>query len=154
MIVVINDPKGLYYGALVSGPVFREIADHIYASDMEMFSHTKINQSAIKPTSPKAKLGYKRATNLVYASFGIPTKSAVKANTEDEDTNNGISYREVSKRRGIVPDVAGMGLKDALFVLGNSGLKPIIIGSGQVIAQSIMPGTQIMKGTKISIALQ
>ena len=154
MIVVINDPKGLYYGALVSGPVFREIADHIYASDMEMFSHTKINQSAIKPTSPKAKLGYKRATNLVYASFGIPTKSAVKANTEDEDTNNGISYREVSKRRGTVPDVAGMGLKDALFVLGNSGLKPIIIGSGQVIAQSIMPGTQIMKGTKISIALQ
>ena len=153
MIVVINDPKGLYYGALVSGPVFREIADHIYASDLEMFSHTKINQTATKPTAPKAKLGYKRATNLIYASFGIPTKS-VKVNNEDEDINNGISYREVNKRRGIVPDVDGMGLKDALFVLGNSGLKPIIIGSGQVIAQSIMPGTQIMKGTKISIALQ
>ncbi|RZK88716.1 MAG: penicillin-binding protein 2, partial [Pedobacter sp.] len=34
MIVVINDPKGAYYGALVSGPVFREVADRIYASDM------------------------------------------------------------------------------------------------------------------------
>ena len=154
MIVVINDPKGLYYGALVSGPVFREIADHIYASDLEMFSHTKIQQTSAKLIAPKAKQGYKKATNLVYASFGIPTKSAFKVNTEDEDINNGISYREVSKRRGIVPDVAGMGLKDALYVLGNSGLKPIVNGSGEVYAQSILAGTTIIKGTKISIALQ
>jgi cell division protein FtsI (penicillin-binding protein 3) len=150
MIVVINDPKGLYYGALVSGPVFREIADHIYASDMDMYSHTKIQQTAINHNLPKAKQGYNKAENLIYSSFGLTKKS----NHEETDTNSGINYHEVNRKVGIVPNVAGMGLKDALFVLGNSGLKPIVSGSGLVTAQSITPGTQITKGTQILIALQ
>lgn len=153
MIVVINDPKGLYYGALVSGPVFREVADHIFASDMDMLNYAKIKQPNIINKNPTAKQGYNKANNMVYSSFGIKTQLE-KLSTDDADSNSGIAYKEVFKRRGIVPNVTGMGLKDALYVLGNSGLKPIISGSGQVTNQSILAGTPIIKGTKILIALQ
>ncbi len=153
MIVVINDPKGLYYGALVSGPVFREVADHIFASDMDMLNYAKIKQPNIINKNPTAKQGYNKANNMVYSNFGIKTQLE-KLSTDDADSNSGIAYKEVFKRRGIVPNVTGMGLKDALYVLGNSGLKPIISGSGQVTNQSILAGTPIIKGTKILIALQ
>ncbi|TAF46205.1 MAG: PASTA domain-containing protein [Sphingobacteriales bacterium] len=153
MIVVINDPKGLYYGALVSGPVFREVADHIFASDMDMLHYANIKQKTTSRCTPQAKQGYNKANNMVYNSFGIKTQLE-KLSTDDADSNSGIAYKEVFKRRGIVPNVTGMGLKDALYVLGNSGLKPIISGSGQVTNQSILAGTPIIKGTKILIALQ
>jgi cell division protein FtsI (penicillin-binding protein 3) len=153
MIVVINDPKGLYYGALVSGPVFREVADHIFASDMDMLHYANIKQKTTSRSTPQAKQGYNKANNMVYNSFGIKTQLE-KLSTDDADSNSGIAYKEVFKRRGIVPNVTGMGLKDALYVLGNSGLKPIISGSGQVTNQSILAGTPIIKGTKILIALQ
>jgi cell division protein FtsI (penicillin-binding protein 3) len=90
---------------------------------------------------------------MVYNSFDIKTTLA-KLSTDDADSNSGIAYKEIFKRRGVVPNVTGMGLKDALYVLGNSGLKPIISGSGQVSNQSILAGTPIIKGTKILIALQ
>lgn len=153
MIVVINDPKGLYYGALVSGPVFREVADHIFASDMDMLNYAKTKQLALINKIPKVKQGCNKANNMVYSEFGIKTKLA-KLSIDDVDSNSGIAYKEVYKSRGVVPNVAGMGLKDALFVLGNSGLQPIISGSGQVINQSILAGTTITKGTKILISLQ
>ena len=56
--------------------------------------------------------------------------------------------------RGVVPNVSGMGLKDALYVLGNSGLRPVIKGNGEVVNQSLAAGTSILKGTKIVIELQ
>ena len=43
LIAVINDPKGEYYGSLVSGPVFRKIADRIYAGDVKMYGDVKEN---------------------------------------------------------------------------------------------------------------
>lgn len=153
MIVVINDPKGLYYGGLVSGPVFKEVADHIFASDLDMINFVNTKQSTIANKNPKAKQGYNKANNMVYNGFGIKTTLA-KLSTDDADSNSGIAYKEIFKRRGVVPNVTGMGLKDALYVLGNSGLKPVISGSGQVTNQSILAGTTIIKGTKILIALQ
>ena len=56
--------------------------------------------------------------------------------------------------KGLVPDVSGMGLKDALYVLGNSGLSPVVKGKGEVVNQSLAAGTPIYKGTKITIELQ
>jgi cell division protein FtsI (penicillin-binding protein 3) len=50
--------------------------------------------------------------------------------------------------------VEGMGLKDALFVLGNSGLSPVVKGNGEVVSQSLAAGTPIYKGTRILIELQ
>jgi cell division protein FtsI (penicillin-binding protein 3) len=156
MIVVVQNPtKGSYYAAQVAGPVFREIADVVFGSDLNMESNEKLPQLVGNTKLPAVKGGYKKSAQKVYSAFGI--KALYASNSQDQmslDTNNGIAYKEVKLNKGMVPDVVGMGLKDALFVLGNSGLKPVVQGQGTVKNQSLASGTPIYKGTRILIELQ
>ena len=52
-----------------------------------------------------------------------------------------------------VPDVTGMGLKDAIFLLEKTGLKVTVNGKGNVISQSILPGSKPIKGSVINLVL-
>lgn len=154
MIVVVQNPtKGSYYAASVAGPVFREISDVIYGSDLEMEGNPVLPQLVGNTKMPDVKDGYKKSAQKVYSAFGIKALFA-SVNENQLDTNNGIAYKEVKLNKGTVPDVTGMGLKDALFVLGNSGLKPVVMGQGEVKNQSLAAGTPIYKGTRILIELQ
>ncbi len=154
MIVVINDPKGAYYGALVSGPVFRKVADRIFAGDLTMYGNVK--QNAIGNTqTPEAKAGHSKATRQVYNAFGIKTLYAAKSDYFNTiDTTNGIIYQENTPVKGVMPNVSGMGLKDAMYLLGNAGLKARVKGSGKVTLQSIQAGASIGRGTLVQIELQ
>mgnify|MGYP006166528451 FL=1 len=154
MIVVINDPKGAYYGALVSGPVFREVADRIYASDVNMYNKVE-EHLAGNTVAPEAKAGQSQATKKVYNAFGIKALYAAKSDYFNSvDTSNGVAYEESTPVKGVMPNVNGMGLKDAMYLLGNAGLKARIKGSGKVISQSIHPGSRIGKGLVVDILLQ
>lgn len=153
LIVVINDPKGEYYGSLVAGPVFRKIADRIYAGDVKMYSDVKENLIG-NTVIPSAKAGASKATQKVYKAFGIKTLYAAKSDYFNSvDTSNGIAYQENTPVKGVMPNVAGMGLKDAMYLIGNAGLKARVKGSGKVIGQSIAAGTRIGKGLMVEIAL-
>jgi len=154
MIVVINDPKGAYYGALVSGPVFREVADRIYASDVKMYNKVE-EHFAGNTVAPEAKAGQSQATKKVYNAFGVKALYAAKSEYFNSvDTNNGVAYEENTPVKGVMPNVNGMGLKDAMFLLGNVGLKARVKGSGKVISQSIQAGSKIGKGLMVEILLQ
>jgi len=155
MIVVINHPTaGSYLAALVAGPVFREIADKVYASDLDM------NQAAPmhfvgNTNMPQIKKGNLRALKEVYAKLGVkPLYASNNAAGNGVDTSNGIPYEDVSYKTGVVPYVTGMGLSDALYLLGNAGYKVTVRGSGSVISQSVTGGSIIPKGSKITIELQ
>lgn len=154
MIVVINDPKGAYYGALVSGPVFREVADRIYASDMNMYSDVQSHQVG-NTNTPEAKAGQSKDTKKVYQALGIKTLYASKsAYFNTVDTSNGVVYQDNTPVRGVMPNVSNMGLKDAMFLLGNAGLKARVRGSGKVVTQSVEAGTIVPSGTMVQIELQ
>lgn len=153
LIVVINDPKNGYYGAQVSGPVFREIADRVYASDVNMYDSMKDQKFTGNLKMPSAKAGEKKATQRVYKAFGIKPLFAANADQATVDTSKGVVNPEVKIIEGSVPDVNGMGLKDALYVLGNSGLRPIVRGSGKVFKQSLVAGTRVGKGYPIVLEL-
>lgn len=154
MIVVVQNPtKGSYYAADVAGPVFREVADVIYASDLQMYADVKEPKVIGNTRLPLVKAGSKKAAQEVYSSLGVKSYFA-SAKEIDVDTNSGIAYREVKTNNGIVPDVTGMGLRDALYALGNAGLNPVVKGSGEVELQSIPAGAKVMKGTKIAIELR
>lgn len=153
LIVVINDPRNGYYGAQVSGPVFRKIADRVYASDTNMFDDIADEKIAGNLGMPSAKTGEKKATQRIYKAFGIKALLASNAEYIAVDTNRGVVNPEIEIVEGVVPDVGGMGLKDALYVLGNSGLKPIVRGSGRVVKQSLVAGMRVEKGYPIIVEL-
>ncbi|MGY3053677.1 cell division protein FtsI (penicillin-binding protein 3) [Pedobacter sp. UYEF25] len=154
MIVVINDPKGAYYGASVSGPVFREVADRIYASDVTMYNDvpTRLVGNTINPPT---KAGQSKATQQVYHAFGFKPLFASKSEYYNiVDTSAGTVFQENKERKGLMPNVEGMGLKDALYLLGNAGLKTKVSGFGKVISQSIPAGTKVGNGSGVQILLE
>jgi cell division protein FtsI (penicillin-binding protein 3) len=155
LIVVINDPKGAYYAALVAGPPFKEIADRIYASDMAL-SKDVVDQHLVGNTkAPEAKAGKSQEVKRVYQALGIKTLYAAKGDYFNSiDTSNGLVYQEYSSVKGVMPNVTGMGLKDALYLLGNAGLKTVVTGSGKVVAQNIPAGNKISKGLRVEIELK
>lgn len=154
LIVVINEPKGAYYAALVAGPPFREIADRIYARDSQMYNAVEEHLVG-NIQNPEAKAGQSKAVKKVYNAFGIKTLYAAKSDYFNVvDTNNGVGYEDLSMLKGIMPNVKGMGLKDALYLLGNAGLKTRVKGSGKVMGQSILAGSKIGKGLLVQIELQ
>jgi len=152
LIVVINDPKNGYYGALVSGPVFREIADKVYSSDLEMQQNVPTRYVG-NTQLPKVKTGNLKAVQQVYSKLGV--KPLYASNTPRAvDTSNGIPSQEIKYKRGTVPSVTGMGLSDALYVLGNAGYKTTVRGSGVVARQSVTGGSMIPKGSRITLELE
>ena len=157
LIVVINDPKNGYYGALVAGPPFREIADRVYANDMQMYESIKEQKLAVisNLNQPASKGGRKKPTQKVFQSFGL---KLIQASNSDyisaSDSNAKIFDHPLKLTDGIVPDVLGMGLKDALYAVGNSGLKVHVKGSGKVIKQSIDAGELVARGAFILLELE
>ncbi|MDB5029309.1 penicillin-binding protein [Mucilaginibacter sp.] len=152
MIVVINHPTaGNYLAAYVAGPVFREVADRVYSSDLEMKHNTPAHFVG-NTTLPKVKQGNISALKQVYSKLGVKPLYAA-ANT-GLDTSSGLPYEEVKYKAGTVPTVTGMGLSDALYLLGNAGYKVGVKGSGAVKSQSIAGGSRVPKGSKITIELE
>lgn len=154
LIVVINEPKGAYYAALVAGPPFREIADRIYARDAQMYNGVEEHLVG-NIQNPEAKAGQSKAVKKVYSAFGIKALYAAKSDYFNVvDTSNGLAYEDLSMSKGVMPNVKGMGLKDALYLLGNAGLKTRVKGSGKVMGQSILAGSKIGRGLLVQIELQ
>jgi cell division protein FtsI (penicillin-binding protein 3) len=154
IMVSINGPKNGYYGGTVAGPVFKEIADRIYASDMQMYNN--VTDHLVGNTkSPEAKAGQSKAVKSVYNALGIKALYAAKSDYFNSvDTSNGIVYEEYNSVKGMMPNVSGMGLKDALYLLGNAGLKTQVKGSGKVISQSVPSGMKIGRGLLVQLELK
>lgn len=144
-----------YYGASVAAPVFREIANKIYALDMN-------GAPALPPTLPDpcdtsllVKNGTGSELETILRMLGLPYRSLygsgswVKASPGIRD----IRLLPLADTSGQVPDVRNMGLKDALNLLETSGLRVSIQGCGRVIAQSIPPGVRIKAGQPITLML-
>jgi cell division protein FtsI (penicillin-binding protein 3) len=156
MIVVINHPtQGDYLAAKVAGPVFKEIADRVYAADLDVNQGTAPTHFVGNTNLPQTKKGNSKALKEVYTKLGVkPLYASNNAPDDGVDTSNGIAYEEVKYKSGVVPNVTGMGLSDALYMMGNAGYKVIVRGSGSVVTQSVTGGSMIPKGSKITIELQ
>lgn len=156
-IVVIYKPeKNGIYGGDVAGPVFRKIADKCYDSLIEL--HAPMNRGPkpiLKSTQlPRNVVGNKKDIALLLNEMDMPYYDL--ANTEMVRTL-ASSDSLVLEQRTIgddhVPNVVGMGLRDALYILENRGFKVRIEGAGKVVRQSIKPGTKA-KGQTILLTLK
>ncbi len=153
MIVVISDPTvGSHLAAWVAGPVFREVADRVYSNDLKINQKQPVRLVG-NTNPPKVKQGNTKALKQVYTMLGVKPLYA-NAGNSSVDTSNGISYAEVQYKSGTVPMVTGMGLSDALYLLGNAGYRVTVRGSGVVKNQSVTGGSMIPKGSRIAITLE
>lgn len=155
-IVVINRPnktKG-FYGNQVAGPVFKTIADKVYAMSYSMHP-IKVDEESLEPLVPVSLNGFKEDLDNVFEELDIEIANKdIKSDwvmTSRKDSIIEYKYRTVKKF--VVPNVKGMGVQDALYILENAGLRVKVNGMGSVAKQSLRPGSYFKKGDRISISL-
>jgi len=154
-IVLIKNPKGWrQYGSNVAAPVFKEIADNIYARDIDMHAPMSEDFIAQEGVFPVIRSGNISDLKLISNELGVSNHSL----TEEEwvKTNvkgNSVQWVENKINKNLMPDVKGMTLRDALYVLEKIGLKVRIEGSGRVVEQSEPVGRRVSKGEHIKIKL-
>lgn len=154
ILVSVNSPSnGKFYGGSVSAPVFREIADKLYSH------HLGINE----PINENDSLRIGVNTSSRGYSYDLEkVLSWLKINSDFKRSDEWIAMqvdgkkstaKEVFVKQNEMPSVKGMGLKDALYVLENAGLKVNPVGKGKVSSQSIDAGQFIQKGNYVTIVL-
>jgi len=158
-IVVINSPSnGVYYGAAVAGPVFKEIAEKVYSSSLNCIEPLN-NKNKLMTKAPEVITAKSDELANVAQSFKIPVKSSgteqfVHRNKADTARWNFSEINlEAQLKKGIMPNLSGLSAKDALFLLENNGFYVKLQGFGSVRKQSVEAGQKFAKGNKITLTL-
>lgn len=154
-IVVVNSPsRNVYYGNMVAGPVFLEIARKVYATSIDMHpqvAHVKVDSIEL----PYTKTGNREALKKVLRSLDIPVANrnleAEWVNTQK--TDEAVALKAHRLAEGLVPNVVTMGAKDAVYLLEKTGMRVRLVGRGSVRKQSIAPGSRANKGTWITLEM-
>lgn len=152
-IVFISNPvNGQIYGGEVAMPVFKAVADKVYALDLDF--HHPINNSVASTVTPITTKGAVLDIETAAKAMGYNV-SASGDGPWASSTINGKSARvsATSINEKMVPDVSGMSLKDALYLLENVGLRVKTMGYGKVLRQSVAAGSPVTPQQTITIEL-
>lgn len=154
-IVMIRNPRGWQqYGSSVAAPVFKEIADNIYARDINLHEPMQKLQQAVIQDLPVIRGGNQEELMLICDELDIPNETKIEEDWVRTVRNgNSISWQKAIEGQDLVPDVRGMTFRDAIFLLEKSGLRVFYEGRGRVQHQSLQPGARVRKGDGIYVRL-
>ncbi len=143
-------------GGSTCGPVFKEIAEGVMAADL-VIDVASLRQD--EGTLPEVKRGNVSSADYILSTLDIktlvegsnanPTWGTFFAN----DSSSMIVKAEEEFSSSAVPDVIGMGARDAVYVLESCGLKVQLQGRGSVRHQSLAPGSALKAGDVCVLSL-
>ena len=151
-IVVITNPRenGIY-GSSTAAPVFRKISDRVYALDKELRTELTVKNN---PVNVKSKNGRENEMITISEKLNFVTDvGGSNTYVSSEIKENKLQLKTLKEFGKDVPNVKGLTVKDALFLLEEKGLKVKIKGKGRVVNQSLRPGSKVTKGKQIEIIL-
>lgn len=159
MIVVAWYPHTGATGAgSLSGATFKDIAEHIYAQSPLMQTSPTMTGDTTRFFSPVTKAGDRKSLEMVMNEMEVYYRKNKESGewVRTQVTDNGVREHKViaAYPKDRVPDVTDMGLKDAIFLLENRGLKVIAEGTGVVKSQSLEEGRFVNKGETIRLVLK
>lgn len=155
-IVVIENPRKGYYANVVSASVFKEISDQIYT--MAYLRQDEAKESSSEEL-PVCMNGSKEELLTIFDDLDIDVELSDPAEDSEWVSTSAFENRYIAidirkVREDLMPNVKGMGLKDALYLLENLGLKVHVRGNGMVAEQSINPGSTIRHGNMVYLNLR
>ncbi|MFM1792665.1 MAG: hypothetical protein RLZZ252_1019, partial [Bacteroidota bacterium] len=146
IIVVVNSPKGVKYsGSQISAPIFKEISDRIYATHIK--TQPVISQYSV-PEAPGVLKGDYYQTRMLFNELGISSQllqsdsiTEIPKFIEPNKEAHSVKLKPVAYNNSQVPDVRGMGIRDAMKVLKSMGYQVTFNGYGRVTEQSPSAGS-------------
>lgn len=155
-VVIRTKPhSSAYYGGTIAAPVFRMIADRVFANgkgwDGPLDSISKVAKKTM-PAQQAMASSYKTMFHSLDRKLETEEGNYVTQLVTDTNRNSFVEAA-AGVVKGAVPNVNGMGLKDAIYLLEKEGLRVEIRGRGKVQQQSIEPGRKTTRGETIILQL-
>lgn len=142
-----------YYGGPLAGPVVKRMVDYIYNRGHDWYG--RVGGDGLRRYPERVKGGdiaqIRRVADRLSPRASFDSRTGWGRAAVDSLSN--VAITSLPDDRGVMPDVRGMGLKDALFVLESRGLRVRFSGQGAVVRQSIAAGTRIRPGAAVVITL-
>lgn len=147
-------------GGTMSGWVFHNISEGVMAHNLNMdISNAR---DSLQERRPKAMSGDLKAASMVLGHLGFDTQRQWGDNNSDQSfwgsvALGGTQYILKQKEResdNIVPNVRGMGARDAIYQMERRGIKTKVVGRGKVKGQSLAPGEKVVRGSVCTLTMQ
>ena len=143
VMVVVYEPKGVFYGGYVAAPVFKEVAEKIQGLKNKSTRSIQDSVFVVKAGLPDKTRGYRNDFEEIYQYLNIPYHSENKGKWSiAEPKGQGINIQSLNIKGNMVPNCMGMGARDATYILEELGLSVEYHGAGKVLRQSIPVGTK------------
>ncbi len=152
--VGIRKPQGIPSGGGQAGMVFKNIAEQTFVRRTQLeIEELKID--SLLSGKPNIKGGNSQKIRAVVNKLNIKGDFSYRADWISIGQDS-ISYYtdDILIERNVTPSVIGMGARDAIFLLEQSGMIVNVMGSGKVVSQSIPAGEKQVKGKTIRITLR
>ena len=143
-----------YYGGPLAGPVVKRMVDYIYNRGHDWYGRVEDNGPRRYPEQLKGGdiAQIRRVAGQLSPRVDFDRRKGWGRAAVDSLSRVQIS--SIAEDRDVMPDVRGMGLKDALFLLESRNLRVRFSGQGAVIRQSIAPGARISPGAAVALTLK
>lgn len=155
-IIVVNRPEaGKIYGAAVAAPVFKEIANKVYATQLDIHDQDDRKFFTEKFLPASARGDYKDLrTSLSAMSYAVRLPSQNPEWVVMDSSRTGMILQPTFFGTDTIPDLAGLTAKDAVYMMEKAGLSPVIHGKGIVFSQSLPAGTPLVRSSEIILTLE
>lgn len=155
-IVCIRKPAPASGGGMC-GPVFRRVAESVMAQKtVADYSQVRDTVGSLLPARCNGDVA---AAARLFSRYGISSSGAPAADPGQKvwgaaaAGSSQVDMTVATLQQGVMPDVQGYGLRDAVHCLEGLGLKVRTQGVGTVCRQSIAPGTKFRRGTLVTLHL-
>ncbi len=164
IVVVVNNPKsGRYSGSQIAAPIFKNISDRIYST------HIKVQptlHTASLPQVPGILKGDVNKTKWVLNDIGISSQLLLDSQSKNSHPvlhgqyidpikeAHSVKLKPMKIEQSNLPDLRGMGLRDALKLLSDLGIKASYSGYGRISDQAPAPNTKLNTVNEVVLILK
>jgi cell division protein FtsI (penicillin-binding protein 3) len=155
-IVVIREPRiGYPSGGKMAGSVFKNVAERTMALKSNRSPMTfDIDSTCKKPEKPYTKVGYYNALQTVMTDLKLPLENKSAKWVKTVIDSSGIKLESIAVSQNGVPNLHGMGAKDAVYLAERLGLNVQVQGRGKLVEQSLKAGIPAKKGQTILLKFE
>ena len=151
ILVVLDSPIGVHHGGQVGGPIFKRIAEQVLAylevpHDVPSASRTETAKNQKRVPQSRSDPNSEEATSANAA------KARFQAAIEKNDPASLGPRAEFGDKQGVaVPSLAGQTVRGVTETCSHLGLVPSLIGDGVVLEQFPGAGTQVARGSRVTV---
>ena len=155
IFVGIRKPKGVPSGGEMAGKVFKDIAEQTYLRKVHLTPYDCVIDSTLQK-KPILKQGNWKKSKAILSTLNLSYSDVPKDVDWVKITFDSTKYspKALQSNSTHIPDVKGMGARDAVYLLEKTGMRVNMRGSGKVTTQSIQPGQRVVRGGTVTITLQ